>query len=78
MSVLIVPRGETDEFYEYLSITARVNGDELIVDRRRSQRRRLKNTAIGKRHAAEDRRGPIPQKWERDDVLVVEDGMSAE
>jgi hypothetical protein len=72
MAVLIVPRGETDEFYEYLNITARVNGDELIIDRRRDQRRRFKNSAIGKRRAEEDRRGPIPDRWERDDVIVVD------
>jgi hypothetical protein len=76
MSVLIVPRGETDEFYEYLSITARVNGDHLIVDRRRGNRRRHKNAAVGKRQAAEDRRGPIPEKWERDDLIVVEDART--
>jgi hypothetical protein len=72
MSLVIVPRGETDEFYEFLSITARVNGDELIVDRRRNQRRRFRNTAVGKRQAPEDRRGPVPEHWERDDVIVVD------
>ena len=72
MSVLIVPRGETDEFYEYPNITARVNGDEMIIDRRRNQRRRFQNQAVGKRTAQEDRRGPIPERWERDDVIVVD------
>ena len=72
MAVLIVPRGETDEFYEYLSITSRVNGDQLIIDRRHDQRRRHKNTAIGKRKASEDRRGPLPDKWERDDLIVLD------
>jgi hypothetical protein len=78
MAVLIVPRGETDEFYEYLSITARVNGDELIIDRRRDQRRQLKNTAVGKRLAPEDRRGPVPEKWERDDLILVDDDVQTE
>ena len=72
MPVLIVPRGETAEFYEFLELTARANGDELIVDRRRNQRRRHKNAAIGKRQAPDDRRGPIPERWERDDLIVVE------
>jgi hypothetical protein len=72
MAVLIVPRGETDEFYEFLSITARVNGDELIIDRRYHQRRRYTNQAVGNRKSQEDRRGPIPEKWERDEVIVVE------
>lgn len=70
MAMLIVPRGETDEFYEFLSITARVNGDQLVVDRRRKLRRRNKDAAVGKRAAAEDRRGPIPERWERDDLIV--------
>ena len=72
MAVLIVPRGETEEFYEYLNITARVNGDELIIDRRLQERRRFKNQAVGKRKAEEDRRGPIPGKWDRDDLIVVD------
>jgi hypothetical protein len=72
MAALIVPRGETQEFYEFLSITARVNGDELIIDRRRHERRRHKSQAVGKRQAGEDRRGPIPEQWERDEVIVVE------
>lgn len=72
MAALIVPRGETAEFYEFLGITARANGDELIVDRRRTERRRHKNTAVGKRQAGDDRRGPIPERWERDDMIVVD------
>jgi hypothetical protein len=72
VSILIVPRGETDEFYEFLSITARVNGDELIVDQRREQRRTHRDKAIGKRQASEDRRGPMPARWERDDLIVLD------
>lgn len=72
MAALIVPRGETDEFYEFLSITARVNGDELIIDRRHHERRRHKNQAVGKRQSGEDRRGPIPDRWERDEFIVTD------
>ena len=72
MALLIVPRGDTDEFYEYLSITTRVNGDELIIDRRRVQRRELEDQRLGKRQAEEDRRGPIPERWQRDDLIVVD------
>ena len=72
MAVLIVPRGETAEFYEFLGITSRANGDQLIIDRRRNQRRRFRNKAVGKRQSGEDRRGPIPERWERDDLIVVE------
>jgi hypothetical protein len=72
MAALIVPRGETAEFYEFLRISTRANGDELIVDRRWSQRRRNTTHAIGQRQAQEDRRGPIPQRWERDDLIVLD------
>ena len=72
MAALIVPRGETEEFYEFLAITVRVNGDELIIDRRRRERRTHQNQAVGKRQSEEDRRGPIPARWERDDVIVVD------
>ena len=72
MAALIVPRGETAEFYEFLSITARANGDELIIDRRRRHRRRHKDQAVGQRQSAEDRRGPIPERWGRDEVIVIE------
>ena len=72
MAFLIVPRGETAEFYEFLSVTARTNGDELIVDRRRRHRRQHGSATVGKRQASEDRRGPIPERWEHDDLIVVE------
>jgi hypothetical protein len=72
MAVLIVPRGETAEFYEFLSVTTGVNGDELIVDRRQRVRRRNRAKAVGKRQAFEDRRGPIPERWQRDDLIVVD------
>ena len=72
MALLIVPRGETAEFYEFISLTARTNGDQLIVDRRQRLRRRHGNTAVGVRQATEDRRGPIPERWERDDLIVVD------
>lgn len=72
MSLLIVPRGETAEFYEFLSVTARTNGDQLVIDRRHRNRRRHRNTAVGKRQSTEDRRGPVPERWERDEVIVVD------
>jgi hypothetical protein len=72
MAALIVPRGETAEFYEFLTITAKANGDELIIDRRRRHRRRHRNQAVGHRQSAEDRRGPIPARWDRDDLIVID------
>jgi hypothetical protein len=72
MAALIVPRGETAEFYQFLRITAQANGDELIIDRRETQRRRQTGVTVGTRQAAEDRRGPIPARWERDELIVVE------
>jgi len=72
MAALIVPRGETAEFYQFLRITAQANGDELIIDRREAQRRRHSSSHVGTRQASEDRRGPIPARWERDEIIVVE------
>jgi hypothetical protein len=72
MAALIVPRGETDEFYEFLRITAKANGEQLIIDRRHNQRRRHSGHVIGTRQAREDRRGPIPEQWQRDEVILIE------
>jgi len=72
MAALIVPRGETVEFYEFLRITAHTNGDELIIDRREGQRRQQTSATVGTRQAAEDRRGPIPARWERDEFIVLD------
>ena len=72
MPMLIVPRGETAEFYEFLSISARANGDQMVIDRRRRARRRPYSEGVGKRVAPEDRRGPVPERWERDDLIVLD------
>ena len=72
MAVLIVPRGETAEFYEFLNLSARANGDEMVIDRRHRKRRRAGSEGVGKRLAPDDRRGPVPQRWERDDLIVLD------
>lgn len=72
MSILIVPRGETAEFYKFLNISAKANGDQMVIDRRRRARRRLHSEGVGKRLAPEDRRGPTPERWERDDLIVLD------
>ena len=72
MPALTVPRGETAEFYTFLGITAQATGDELIIDRRRRQRRRHRNQAVGNRQSTGDRRGPVPAQWDRDEVMVID------
>jgi hypothetical protein len=70
MSVLIVPRGLPADYYEFLALTARTNGDLLIVDRRTSQRRRALDARADDRRTA-DRRGPAPITWTRDGLIVL-------
>jgi len=78
MAVLIVPRGETAEFYEFLSLSARANGVDMVIDRRHRKRRRAVSEGVGKRLASDDRRGPVPQRWERDGLIVVDDSPQPE
>ena len=70
MPILIVPRGFRAEYYEFLAVTTRANGDELVVDRRTSERRRNVNSRTGDRRGS-DRRGPPPVSWVRDGVIVL-------
>jgi hypothetical protein len=70
LSVLIVPRGFHADYYEFLALTARTNGDVLVVDRRRFERRRSTRARPDDRRDS-DRRGPPPVTWERDGLIVL-------
>ena len=72
MSVLIVPRGLDDEYYKFLTMTVRANGDQLVIDRRTSERRRSA-TSIADNRRSGDRRGPLPVTWERDGLILLPD-----
>lgn len=69
MAKLIVRRGMRPEYYGFLTMTAIVNGDEVIVDRRRQNEGDLE---AGLRPSLPDRRGPRSERWIDDDVIVVE------
>jgi hypothetical protein len=69
MAKLIVRRGMRPEYYEFLSVTAGANRDELIVDRRRTTNQRPQDSA-GQQEPVE-RRGPAAEKWIDEDVIVV-------
>jgi hypothetical protein len=69
MSKLIVRRGMRPEYYGFMSVTAVANRDELIVDRRLAADSRYQDGASGQE--IPDRRGPAPQKWIDEDVIVV-------
>jgi len=70
VSVLIVPRGFHAEYYTFLALTTRANGDQLVVDRRASERRRLTHTKADDRRRS-DRRGPPPVTWARDGLIML-------
>jgi hypothetical protein len=73
MTTLIVARGETTEFYKFLAVTAKANRETIIIDRRRTNTRRLDQYgAVRDRRRSTDRRRPQPSSWERDRVIVVE------
>jgi hypothetical protein len=76
MAVLIVPKDETSEYYSFLAITTRANGDTLIVDRRRSGRRRIEHAASVERRDPADRRGPAPATWARHRLIVTGETLS--
>jgi hypothetical protein len=68
--VLIVPRGLAQQYYEFLGIAARANGEQLIVDRRRAKRRHWSRSTERERRDAERRR-PTPPSWSRDNLIFV-------
>ena len=69
MSKLIVRRGMRPEYYGFLSLTAVANGDEVIVDRRRSTNSRSQD-GPGEQESHE-RRSPVSGKWIDEDVIVI-------
>jgi hypothetical protein len=71
MPVLIVPRGLSDQYYEFLAIATRVNGEKLLIDRRLAVRRTKRQSATDDRRMPGDRRGPVPASWVEDDLIVV-------
>jgi hypothetical protein len=68
--VLVVPRGLAQQYYEFLGIAARANGEELVVDRRRANRRHWSRGAEREQRDAERRR-PAPESWVRDRLIYV-------
>jgi len=69
MSKLIVRRGMRPEYYGFLSLTAVANGDEVIVDRRRSTNSRPQDGPAEQEPS--ERRGPAAGKWIDEDVIVI-------
>jgi hypothetical protein len=72
-TVIVVPRGLSQDYYRFLELTTRANGDQLVIDRRMAERRhRLPRQRFGERRAS-DRRRSAPTSWIRDGVIVVAD-----
>jgi hypothetical protein len=77
VSVLIVPRGQHADYYKFLGVTARINGDVLVVDRRGIERRQAERRQMPRptpeSRRLTDRRGPEPATWQRYGLIVVRD-----
>lgn len=71
MPVLVVPRGLSAQYYEFLDITARTNGERIVVDRRLTHRRKESQTATAERRNVPDRRGSVPPSWDEDGLIVL-------
>ena len=71
MPVLVVPRGMSAQYYEFLDIATRINGERIVVDRRLTHRRRQPHSAAAERRNVPDRRGPIPSSWDEDGLIVL-------
>lgn len=70
-TTLIVPRGLSEQYYEFLGIASRANREEMIIDRRRAARRQRSLAATAERRGAWERRGPVPHTWTENDLIVV-------
>ena len=67
--VLIVRRGLSEQYYAYMRMFAVSRGLELIIDRRRQERRRTAHLPSEERRRGE-RRGPLPDSWDRADFIA--------
>ncbi len=67
--ILVVRHGLSDKYYAYLQKFAETRGLEIVVDRRRSERRRDRQRAPEERRHNE-RRGPLPETWELADFVA--------
>jgi hypothetical protein len=71
MRVLVVPRALSAEYYEFLDITARPNGEWIVVDRRLTHRRKERQTATAERRSVPDRRRSVPPSWDENGLIVL-------
>ena len=70
MKAMIVPRGMDPSYYNFLQITVETNGQHLLIDRRRRERRAERQTGVERR--VSDRRGPQPRTWTESGFLLIE------
>lgn len=67
--ILILRRGLSDQYYAALRIFAETHGLEIVVDRRRGERRLGLQPVPGDRRR-DGRRGPVPGTWELADFVA--------
>lgn len=68
--VLVVRRGMDPDYYRFMQITAHANRTELIVDRRRAERRQdAPRPEVDRRRS--DRRADPPPTWSNDGFVAL-------
>jgi hypothetical protein len=70
VAILIVRRGLSREYYDFLNVAVAANRDKLVIDRRRGEGRLQVDSGPDGLDST-DRRAAPPETWTRDDVIVV-------
>ena len=68
--ILVVRRGLSASYYDFLRIFARANRIAIIFDRRMHERRHPDSLRSSGERRLADRRGPVPASWDGGDVVV--------
>ena len=71
MDLLIIRRGLAPDYVLFLETTGRLNGIEVIVDRRVGDKRRGPHVEATSERRVAERRGPEPETWRRSGFISV-------
>jgi hypothetical protein len=72
MAQLIVRRGLAPSYYQFLKVFAAERQLDVILDRRKADRRNARQPVEQERRQ-NDRRGPPPSTWYAGDFVVVKE-----
>jgi len=71
VDLLIIRRGLAPEYVLFLETTGRLNGIEVIVDRRVGEERRASHVETAFERRVAHRRGAEPETWRRSGFISV-------